>query len=219
MREEICSTARLFPDFAGAPSGLRRYDANVGDTVYGRGIPSCLQMPRKAFGDISFSASSRWHASTSLSASSRLAFASSRVSPCEMAAGISSTKQVYPPSLAGSKIAVSFMAQGCHATPISASCPATIGFLFKADDVPAPRGFRGTSRGWIPRVWRHGQEICSTARLFPDFACAPSGLRCSIRATQSHNCLSSASPPETSTLPGASSMLSFFTTPSSTSME
>ena len=33
-----------------------------------------------------------------------------------------------------------------------------------------------------------------------------------------HSCLSSASPPETSTLPGASSILSFFTTPSSTSM-
>ena len=33
-----------------------------------------------------------------------------------------------------------------------------------------------------------------------------------------NSCLSSASPPETSTLPGASSMLSFFTTPSSTSM-
>jgi hypothetical protein len=34
-----------------------------------------------------------------------------------------------------------------------------------------------------------------------------------------YSCLSSASPPETSTFPGASSMFSFFTTPSSTSME
>ena len=34
-----------------------------------------------------------------------------------------------------------------------------------------------------------------------------------------YNCPSSVSPPETSTVPGFSSMLSFFTTPSSTSME
>ena len=39
------------------------------------------------------------------------------------------------------------------------------------------------------------------------------------RPATAHSCLSSASPPETSTLPGASSILSFFTTPSSTSME
>jgi hypothetical protein len=32
-----------------------------------------------------------------------------------MAAGTSSTKQVYPPSFAGSKTAVSFMAGNCHA--------------------------------------------------------------------------------------------------------
>src|SRR5437764_143629 len=64
---------------------------------------------RTAFGDRSFSASSRWHSSTSLSASSRFALASSKVSPCEIAAGTSSTKQVYPPSLAGSNIAVSFI--------------------------------------------------------------------------------------------------------------
>ena len=63
---------------------------------------------RRALGERSFSASSRWHCSTSLSASNRLAFASASVSPCEIAAGTSSTKQVYPPSLAGSKIAVNF---------------------------------------------------------------------------------------------------------------
>src|SRR4029077_6500367 len=72
---------------------------------------------RNAFGERSFSARSRWHTSTSLSASSRFAFASASVSPCEMAAGTSSTKQVYPPSLAGSKTAVSFMPQSCHARP------------------------------------------------------------------------------------------------------
>jgi len=36
---------------------------------------------------------------------------------------------------------------------------------------------------------------------------------------RSHNCPSSVSPPETSTLPGFGSRLSFFTTPSSTSIE
>ena len=50
-----------------------------------------------------------------LSASRRFAFASARVSPCEMAEEISSTKQVYPSSLAGSKTAVSFMLRNCHA--------------------------------------------------------------------------------------------------------
>jgi len=71
---------------------------------------------RTAFGERFFSASSRWHSSTSLSASKRFAFASSRVSPCEIAAGISSTKQVYPPSLAGSKTAVNFMRPDYHTT-------------------------------------------------------------------------------------------------------
>ena len=36
---------------------------------------------------------------------------------------------------------------------------------------------------------------------------------------ESYNCPSSVSPPETSTLPGFGSRLSFFTTPSSTSIE
>jgi len=76
---------------------------------------------RRALGDRSFSARSRWHSSTSLSASSRFALASPRVSPCEIAAGTSSTKQVYPPSLAGSKTAVSFMPRGCHTAPPLAS--------------------------------------------------------------------------------------------------
>jgi len=49
---------------------------------------------RSAFGERFSSASSRWHCSTSLSASSKFALASSIVSPCEMAAGTSSTKQV-----------------------------------------------------------------------------------------------------------------------------
>lgn len=69
---------------------------------------------RTAVGDMCFSASSRWHSKTSLRASRRFAFASSRVSPCEMAAGISSTKQVYPPSRAGSKTAVSFIPLEYH---------------------------------------------------------------------------------------------------------
>jgi len=76
---------------------------------------------RRALGDSSFSARSRWHSTTSLRASSRFALASPRVSPCEMAAGISSTKQVYPPSWAGSKTAVNFILRGCHTAPSLAS--------------------------------------------------------------------------------------------------
>src|SRR5437667_1669509 len=49
---------------------------------------------RTACGERPFSASSRWHCSASFSASARFALASSMVSPCEIAAGISSTKQV-----------------------------------------------------------------------------------------------------------------------------
>src|SRR6202022_311958 len=49
---------------------------------------------RTACGERPFSASSRWHCSASFRASARFALASSMVSPCEMAAGISSTKQV-----------------------------------------------------------------------------------------------------------------------------
>lgn len=65
-----------------------------------------------------FSTKSRWHSKTSFSASKRFALASARVSPCEIAAGNSSTKQVYPPSLAGSKMAVSFMPIDYH-SPVS----------------------------------------------------------------------------------------------------
>src|SRR5687767_14170738 len=57
---------------------------------------------------------SRRACNTSLRASTRLALASSSVSPWEMAAGISSIKQVYPPSSAGSKTAVSFIVIVCH---------------------------------------------------------------------------------------------------------
>src|SRR5207249_7107328 len=64
-------------------------------------------------------ASSRWHSRTSFKASRRFALASSTVSPCEIAAGISSTKQVYPPSLAGSKTAVSLMLIDYHANVLS----------------------------------------------------------------------------------------------------
>ena len=71
---------------------------------------------RKASGESSFSANSRWHSRTNFKASRRFALASSMVSPCEIAAGISSTKQVYPPSLAGSKTAVSFMLINYHAS-------------------------------------------------------------------------------------------------------
>ena len=49
---------------------------------------------RTACGERPFSASSRWHCSASFSASARFALASSMVSPCEIAAGNSSTKQV-----------------------------------------------------------------------------------------------------------------------------
>jgi hypothetical protein len=65
---------------------------------------------RRAFGGRSFSARSRWHSSTSLSASSSFALASPRVSPCEIAAGTSYTKHVYPPALGG-----------CHTAPPLAS--------------------------------------------------------------------------------------------------
>ncbi len=71
--------------------------------------PASSMLSRTALGERFFSASLRWHSSTSLRASRRFALASSRVSPCEIAAGISSTKQVYPPSDAGSKTAVTLM--------------------------------------------------------------------------------------------------------------
>ena len=79
-------------------------------------VPANSIVSRKACGESSFSASSRWHSRTSFKASRRFALASSMVSPCEIAAGISSTKQVYPPSLAGSKTAVSFMLINYHAS-------------------------------------------------------------------------------------------------------
>ena len=73
-----------------------------------------------------FSTKSRWHSKTSFSASKRFALASASVSPCEIAAGISSTKQVYPPSVAGSKTAVNFILIDYHSavslqTPLSRS--------------------------------------------------------------------------------------------------
>jgi len=71
---------------------------------------------RTASGDRFFSTKSRWHSNTNLSASKRFAFASASVSPCEIAAGISSTKQVYPPSFADSKTAVNFMRLYYHNT-------------------------------------------------------------------------------------------------------
>jgi hypothetical protein len=49
---------------------------------------------RTASGESDFSTSFRWYCNTSLRASSKFAFASARVSPWEIAAGISSTKQV-----------------------------------------------------------------------------------------------------------------------------
>jgi hypothetical protein len=49
---------------------------------------------RTAWGERPFSASSRCHCSTNISASARFALASSMVSPWEIAAGISSKKQV-----------------------------------------------------------------------------------------------------------------------------
>lgn len=73
---------------------------------------------RTALDERFFSTNSRWHSKTSFSASTRFARASASVSPCEIAAGISSTKQVYPPSCAGSKTAVTFMSTYYHA-PVS----------------------------------------------------------------------------------------------------
>src|SRR5437762_13321364 len=78
-------------------------------------VPANSTVSRKASDESSFSASSRWHSRTSFKASRRTAFASSSLSPCEIAAEISSTKQVYPPSLAGSKPAVSRMLIDHHA--------------------------------------------------------------------------------------------------------
>ena len=69
-----------------------------------------------------FAIKSRWHSKTSFSASKRFTLASASVSPCEIAAGISSTKQVYPPSLAGAKTAVSFINTDYH-TPVSLQIP------------------------------------------------------------------------------------------------
>ena len=73
---------------------------------------------RTASGERFFSTMSRWHSKTSFTASKRFTLASASVSPCEIAAGISSTKQVYPPSLAGAKTAVSFINTDYH-TPVS----------------------------------------------------------------------------------------------------
>jgi hypothetical protein len=90
---------------------------------------------RGAFGESCFSASSRWHASTSLSASRRFAFASARVSPCEMAAGTSSTKQVYPPSLAGSKTPSEFQGEKLpRCVPIGNSINRRLGTNPKSHD-------------------------------------------------------------------------------------
>jgi hypothetical protein len=72
---------------------------------------------RTASDEMFFTARSPWHSNTIFSASKRFVLASASVSPCEIAAGISCTKQVCPPSLAGSKTAVSFMRKDYH-TPI-----------------------------------------------------------------------------------------------------
>jgi len=90
----------------------------------GRPFDHCTVTPIKHKGNLvgyrSFSARSRWHSSTSLNASSRFALASTRVSPCEMVAGTFSAKQVYLPSLAGSKTAVNFTPQGyCPVPPLA----------------------------------------------------------------------------------------------------
>jgi hypothetical protein len=121
---------------------------------------------RRASGDSPFSASSRRHASTSLSASRRFAFASARVSPCEMVAGTSSTKQVYPPSFAGSKIAVSFMAGNCCATLRSAA--------LSAGEPHCPDGAAGFGRcgdRWRPGSPWLGQEMLGNSQFV---TCAPS---------------------------------------------
>ena len=72
---------------------------------------------RRAPGAKFSSASCRWASSTDRSASNKFALASSTVSPWEIAAGISSTKQVYPPSDAGSKTAVRFTEIGYQERP------------------------------------------------------------------------------------------------------
>ena len=79
-------------------------------------------------------------------------------------------------------------------------------FAVAADPVVSGRLLRGTHWGVEKSTddgltWREVNMLAAPLRTIP-----------------SYNCLSSASPPETSTLPGASSMLSFFTTQSSTSM-
>jgi hypothetical protein len=98
-----------------------------------------------------FSARSRWHSKTSLSASRRFTLASASVSPCEIAAGISSTKQVYPPSLAGSKTAVNFMRINYHIpgslqTCLLRVCPARVcrqaGLRFRVSGAEAQRTLR-----------------------------------------------------------------------------
>lgn len=84
-------------------------------------VPANSIVSRNASGESSFSDSSRWHSSTSLSASSRFALASSSVLPWEIVAGISSMKQEYPPSFAGSKTAVNFTPSQCHPAPPDAT--------------------------------------------------------------------------------------------------
>ena len=63
--------------------------------------PASSMTSRTASGERFFSDRPRWHPRTSFSASRRFALASGSVSPWEIAAGISSTKHVYPPSFAG----------------------------------------------------------------------------------------------------------------------
>jgi hypothetical protein len=101
-------TIKETPPFAQVPLQVNPLHASASSMI-----------SRTASGERFFSTKSRWHSKTSFSASKRFALASASVSPCEIAAGISSTKHVYPPSFAGSKTAVSFIFEDYH-TPASA---------------------------------------------------------------------------------------------------
>lgn len=121
---------RVQPDAVGRTLALQRAAVTAKMPCQFREFHASVisKRSRTACGERPFCATSRWYCSTSLSASARFDFASSSVSPCEMAAGISSTKQIYPPSSAGSNTAVNFMALGYHdrrSGPLSVSNPSS----------------------------------------------------------------------------------------------
>src|SRR5258707_11996684 len=81
-----------------------------------------------------------------------------------------------------------------------------------------------TARSSIPETFAINREaaaywVARSSRAMTVVSGPTTVVIAAIAPRKSYSCASSASPPETSTLPGAGSRLSFFTTPSSTSIE